>query len=137
MIDSKVVARVAQGLVRIQDIVENRWVYGGISDSDRAAIQKMYTESVESGLDHVDSSIGLFEFFKQQHQDTVNEITTVGTTGTTGTGTAGNVANTAPAAPGTVTNKPMSPQGIDALGQMLKSAGLNPSQLNQVISKAK
>jgi len=136
MIDSKVVSRIAMGLVRIQDIVENRWVYGNISDSDRAAIQKMYNESVDSGLDHNDSSFGLFEFFKQQHEEKLNEITTVGTTGTGGA-TAGNVANTAPASNSTVTNKPVTQQGVDALGQMLKSAGLNPSQLNQVLSKAK
>jgi hypothetical protein len=136
MIDSKVVSRIAMGLVRIQDIVENRWVYGNISDSDRAAIQKMYNESVDAGLDHNDSSLGLFEFFKQQHEEKLNEITTVGTTGTGGV-TDGNVANTAPASNSTVTNKPVTQQGVDALGQMLKSAGLNPSQLNQVLSKAK
>jgi hypothetical protein len=139
MIDSKVVSRIAMGLVRVQDIVEGRWVYGSISDSDRAAIQQMYNESVDAGLDHNDSSLGLFEFFKKQHEEKLNEITTVGTTGTVGTGgaTAGNVANTAPASAGTVTNKPVTQQGVDALGQMLKSAGLNPSQLNQVMSKAK
>lgn len=136
MIDSKVVSRIAMGLVRIQDIVENRWVYGSISDSDRAVIQQMYNESVDAGLDHNDSSLGLYEFFKKQHEEKLNEVGTVGTVGTTGAPT-GNVANTAPAATGTVTNKPMSQQGVDALGQMLKSAGLNPSQLNQVISKAK
>jgi hypothetical protein len=136
MIDSKVVSRIAMGLVRIQDIVENRWVYGSISDSDRAVIQHMYNESVDAGLDHNDSSLGLFEFFKRQHEEKLNEVGTVGTVGTTGAPT-GNVANTAPAATSTVTNKPMSQQGVDALGQMLKSAGLNPSQLNQVISKAK
>ena len=140
MIDSKVVSRIAMGLVRVQDIVEGRWVYGNISDSDRAAIQQMYNESVDAGLDHYDSSLSLFEFFKKQHEESLNEITTVGTTGTTGTAapaTTGNVANTAPASVGTVTNKPVTPQGVDALGQMLKSAGLNPSQLNQVMSKAK
>lgn len=136
MIDSKVVSRIAIGLVRVQDIVENRWVYGSISDSDRAVIQQMYNESVDAGLDHNDSSLGLYEFFKKQHEEKLNEVGTVGTVGTTGAPT-GNVANTAPAATGTVTNKPMSQQGVDALGQMLKSAGLNPSQLNQVISKAK
>lgn len=136
MIDSKVVSRIAMGLVRVQDIVESRWVYGGISDSDRAVIQQMYNESVDAGLDHNDSSLGLYEFFKKQHEEKLNEVGTVGTVGTTGAPT-GNVANTAPAATGTVTNKPMSQQGVDALGQMLKSAGLNPSQLNQVISKAK
>ena len=137
MIDSKVVSRIAMGLVRVQDIVEGRWVYGSISDSDRAAIRHMYNESVDAGLDHNDSSLGLYEFFKQQHEESLNEVGTIGTVGTTGAPTTGNVANTAPASAGTVTNKPVTQQGVDALGQMLKSAGLNPSQLNQVMSKAK
>jgi hypothetical protein len=137
MIDSKVVSRIAMGLVRVQDIVEGRWVYGSISDSDRAAIQQMYNESVDAGLDHNDSSLGLFEFFKNQYEEKLNEVGTVGTVATTGAPTAGNVANTAPATTNTVTNKPVTQQGVDALGQMLKSAGLNPSQLNQVMSKAK
>lgn len=57
-------------------------------------------------------------------------------------GTA-NVANTAPGS-GTVTStaptapvKPMPQQGVDALAQLIKSAGLSPSQLNQLVTKAK
>ena len=57
-------------------------------------------------------------------------------------GTA-NVANTAPGS-GTVTStaqtapvKPMPQQGVDALAQVIKSAGLSPSQLNQLVTKAK
>ena len=59
------------------------------------------------------------------------------------------VAGTANAAPGggTVTSatpstpeapvKPMPQQGVDALAQVIKSAGLSPSQLNQLVTKAK
>ena len=54
-------------------------------------------------------------------------------------GTA-NVANTAPGT-GTVSStappKPMPQQGVDALAQVIKSAGLTPSQLNQIVTKAK
>ena len=48
----------------------------------------------------------------------------------TGTGT---VSSTAPVAP----PKPMPQQGVDALAQVIKSAGLTPSQLNQIVTKAK
>ena len=49
-----------------------------------------------------------------------------------GTGT-GTVSSTQPVAP----VKPMPQQGVDALAQVIKSAGLTPSQLNQIVTKAK
>jgi hypothetical protein len=33
--------------------------------------------------------------------------------------------------------KPVTPQGVDALAQLLKSAGLNSTQLGQIMQKAK
>lgn len=60
--------------------------------------------------------------------------------------TTSNVANTKPAG-STVSNqqptapvtptKPMPQQAVDALAQVIKSAGLSPSQLNQMVTKAK
>ena len=51
------------------------------------------------------------------------------------------VANTAPVGSSVGTTqspaKPMTPQGVDALAQLLKSAGLNSSQLGQIMQKAK
>ena len=51
-------------------------------------------------------------------------------------------ANTAPAAGSSAgsaqpTAKPVTPQGVDALAQILKSAGLNSTQLGQIMQKAK
>jgi hypothetical protein len=46
-------------------------------------------------------------------------------------------ANAAPASQGAVQSKPVTPQGVDALAQIVKSAGLTPSQLGTVMSKAK
>ncbi len=51
-------------------------------------------------------------------------------------------ANTAPAAGSSAGSaqpaaKPVTPQGVDALAQLLKSAGLNSTQLGQIMQKAK
>jgi len=75
-------------------------------------------------------------------QELINEITAYGTSGTVGTGTpavpAAGAANVAAPKGNTVTStKPKTPQEIDAVAQVVKSAGLNPAQLNQVIAKAK
>lgn len=137
-ISSKLISRIATGLVRIDDIVENRRVYGGIALTDSDAIKQLVNESIAAGLDYNDTLIALQEYFTQQRDSKLNEVGTVGTVATTGTPTTGNVANTAPTSAGSVSSvKPITPQGIDSIGAMLKNAGLNPSQLSQVIAKAK
>ena len=62
-------------------------------------------------------------------------------TATAGTANVANVGNTAPIG-GTVSSvgpkaAPVTQQGVDALAQVIKSAGLTPSQLNQIVTKAK
>ena len=137
-ISSKLISRIAGGLVRIDDIVENRQIYGGIALTDSVAIKQMVDESVAAGLDYDDTLIAIQEYFAQQKDTELNEVGTIGTVGTTGLPTAANVANTAPTSAGTVTStKPITPQGIDSIASMLKNAGLNPSQLSQVMTKAK
>jgi len=137
-ISSKLISRIATGLVRIDDIVENRQVYGGIALTDSNTIKQMVDESIAAGLDYDDTLIALQEYFTQQRDYKLNEVGTVGTVATTGTPTTGNVANAAPTSAGSVSSvKPITPQEIDSFGAMLKNAGLNPSQLNQVITKAK
>ena len=77
-------------------------------------------------------------------QELINEITGIAT----GMPATGNVANTAPQGTGITSTgpkplttpvppKPKTPQEIDAMAQIVKNAGLNPTQLNQVILKAK
>lgn len=55
---------------------------------------------------------------------------------TTTTAPATPAANAAPASAGTVT-KPMTTQGVEALAQVIKNAGLTPSQLSTVTTLAK
>lgn len=69
----------------------------------------------------------------------INEVGTVPSIGSTAAPAAGNVANVTPQG-GTITSKPAAPatpDTIDAMAQMLKNAGLNPAQLNQIITKAR
>lgn len=81
---------------------------------------------------------------------TVQPVTAKPATGTSAGTTAANVANVSPAGSTTTTsqpapnssggapeNKPLSSQSIDALAQVIKSAGLNPTQISQLLSKAK
>ena len=127
------------GLVRIDDIMENRQVYGGIALADSSIIKQMIDESIADGMDYNDTLMGLLEYFKQKHNEELTEVGIIGTVATTGSGPAtGNVANATPGSAGTVSSaKPITPQGIESIGAMLKNAGLNPAQLGQVMAKAK
>lgn len=80
------------------------------------------------------------ESLKSYLSDILDEVATVpsvGTTRTTPGGTTANVANATPATSATVTSAPKTQQEIDAMAQILKNAGLNQSQLNQIIAKAR
>lgn len=135
--------RVVKNLVRIQDIVENKKVYGGLDTADRRLIVHSIKESMRGGLSFEDALTAMVEEFKQN----ISEVGTIGTVGTVGANPAttapgapakpGTTANAAPAAQSTVKSEPMSSQGIEALGQVLKNAGLTPGQLSTVVSKAR
>ena len=53
------------------------------------------------------------------------------------TTTTAPTANAAPASQGAVQSKPMTAQGVEALAQVIKNAGLTPSQLSTVTMLAK
>ncbi len=125
------VKRISEGLVRIEDILHDREIYGAITATERETIKSMVKESVRTGLSVEDSVLSLSEYFRQPDYK-LTEYTSVGPGGAT---TAN--ANVAPAASPAMTNKPIDTKGIDAMAQMLKNAGLTPQQLNQVTNKAK
>lgn len=56
-------------------------------------------------------------------------VPVIGPTNTTAPSTA---ANAAPASQGTVKTEPVTQQGVEALAQMIKNAGLTPSQKSTV-----
>lgn len=71
--------------------------------------------------------------------DLINEVATVPSVGTVAgsTNPTANVANTSPASSPTISSAPKTQQEIDAMAQILKNAGLNQAQLNQIIAKAR
>jgi hypothetical protein len=156
MINTKLLNRIVEGLVRIDDIVEDRDVYGGISQDERDIIKQSISESIDAGIDYGDSISALVEYFKhQQFVRAINEVGVIGTVGSTpATGaapapSAGAVtkppigqptANAAPTSAGTVTKPPPPPlnqQGLSAMAQMLANAGINQNQLATITSKAR
>lgn len=54
LIETKLAERISQGLVRVIDIVEDRRVYGGISDNDRAVIKAVYNTGLQEGIESSD-----------------------------------------------------------------------------------
>lgn len=129
--------RVVRNLVRIEDIVENRRVYGGVDRNDQRLVRAAIKESMRAGITFEDAILSMIEGFKEE----IDEVAPVGTTGTVAPGAKpaapATQANAAPASAGTVQSKPVSPQGVEALGQILRSAGLSPAQLSTVTSLAK
>lgn len=142
-ISLKLMRNIVEGLVRVDDLVLNRPVYGNPSVQDRRAVQKVVKEFAEYGIDYRDAVVELVEYFNHS----VNEIATIPTIGSVAP--AGNVAATGttvpgapakpavPGAPATQVKTPVTSQGVDALAQIVKNAGLNPGQLSQLTTKAK
>ena len=62
-------------------------------------------------------------------------VPVIGATPTTAP--AAPTANAAPASQGAVQSKPMTTQGVEALAQVIKNAGLTPSQLSTVTTLAR
>ena len=45
------IKRITSGLVRVQDIVDNRSLFGGITESDRSFINNIYKQGISEGID--------------------------------------------------------------------------------------
>lgn len=157
--------RVVKNLVRIQDIFENKKIYGGISTEDKKIIKSSIIESMGNGLAFEDAVLSMIEGFKEE----IGEVAPIGAIpGIAAPGQLPNPAQANIAPPGgtgqpvasqgavgvakpggtvkpvgtpvagtTVPGQPVSSQGVDALAQMLGRAGLSPAQLSSLASKAK
>ena len=95
--------------------------------------------SIEIKREYCDDEIvkKIQESLKSYLSEILDEVATVPSVGTTPGSTVANVANTAPTSLATVTSAPKTQQQIDSIAQILKNAGLNQSQLNQIIAKAR
>jgi hypothetical protein len=166
-ISSTLLNRIVEGLVRVNDIVEDKNVYGGITENERHFIKQSVNDLLESGIDYHDSVDSLVEYFKdQKYVRSINEVGVVGTVGqsagqaqTTPSASAGQAApttsagqttpptaaNTAPktttvgSTPGQTPKpaQPINPQGLAAMAQMLANAGLSSSQLGTLTNTVK
>ncbi len=152
----KLMRNIAEGLVRVDDLVLNRPVYGKPTDQDRRAVYRMVREFADAGIDYNDAVVELVEYFKHELSELAVAPTIpavggkpaiVAPTGTSVGSTTPPTANTAATTPGTVSSTapgaapvvapPVTQQGVDALAQMVKNAGLSPSQISTLMSKAK
>jgi len=81
-ISSTLLNRIVEGLVRVNDIVEDKNVYGGITENERHFIKQSVNDLLESGIDYHDSVDSLVEYFKdQKYVRSINEVGVVGTVG--------------------------------------------------------
>ena len=152
----KLMRNIAEGLVRVDDLVLNRPVYGKPTDQDRRAVYRMVREFADAGIDYNDAVVELVEYFKHELSELAVAPTIpavggkpaiVAPTGTSVGSTTPPTANTAATTPGTVSSTapgaapvvapPVTQQGVDALAHMVKNAGLSPSQISTLMAKAK
>jgi hypothetical protein len=126
------IKRISENLVRVDDIVNDRKVYGTITSNEKNAIKNLVHESSINGLDYEDAILSVTEYLKQ-FNTLVVEANVIGPTASTSANS--NVATGTTTT--STTQKPINQQVIDEIAQMVKNAGLNPSQLNQVMSKAR
>jgi len=126
---------IIKGLIRVQDIVEDCSVNESMTNSERDLIKLMVLESLQSGIEYQDALIALVEFLKQRDEP-IKEVGTIAPVAPGQTANADPTGTTTTSA-GQPADKPISQQGVDALAQMLKSAGLSSTQLSQIFNKAK
>lgn len=65
-INPKLARRIAEGLVRVDDILNNGYVYGGISDQDRQRIRETIDSAQQLGIDYTDAVNSLVEYLADE-----------------------------------------------------------------------
>lgn len=126
-----IIKRISENLIRVEDIVKDQPVYGAINNNEISFIKSLVKESTTNGLAYDDAVIAVTEYVKQLNLPVV-EVNVIGPSSST--------ANANVEANSTTTStmqKPLDQKGIDAIAQLVRNSGLNPSQMNQVVSKAR
>jgi len=117
--------RINTGLVRIEDIIADRRVYGGISKSDRNIVKSLYEQALHSGIDKSDAIYNI--------ESLIQEIITPVTTSRSIT--PPKPTGTAPMTAQAIT--PPSPAANVQIGQQSSSTQtttLNPKDLEKSIN---
>lgn len=134
--DAKLMRNIAEGLVRMDDLVLNRPVYGNPSVTDRRVVQRMVREFAEAGIDYRDAVVELVEYFRQEtiKEDGLPSIPPLPTAAPAAAAPA-----VAPAATTTttaaVTPDEAAKQEAAALAKIQANAGLK-GQLDQLVTKS-
>lgn len=130
-ISHDLITRIARDLVRVQDIIANKKIYGGITESERQAIKETYARAHSNNISKQD----IFDSIVELCRSHLNEISPV--MPVTAMSTASNQVNKSPAAAatGAQTNRPVTPADTAAnISMQLKS--LNPQELQRGIDAA-
>ena len=133
--DAKLMHNIAEGLVRMDDLVLNRPVYGNPSVTDRRVVQRMVREFAEAGIDYRDAVVELVEYFRQEtiKEDGLPSIPPLPTAAPAAAAPA--VAPAAAATTAAVTPDEAAKQEAAALAKIQANAGLK-GQLDQLVTKS-
>ncbi len=123
--DTGLVSRITENLVRIQDIVENRRIYGGISEQDRNAIRGLYQQGRRLGIEHNDLVESIRNYIMEIGP--IMPVTAMSTTTPAKTATAAT-------APGTQTARPVNQPQPAANISIQQQPTTNPKELEKAIS---
>jgi hypothetical protein len=119
--------RIVNDLVRISDIVENRKIFGGITEGEEQAIKEAVQLGLNSEIEKDDTFESLLEYFRS-HLAEIGPIMPV-----TGMNQSSIKSPAQNAAAGTVTNRPVTP-AEKAANIAVQMKSLNPAELEKNIS---
>lgn len=125
------VTRIARDLVRVEDIIKDKKIYGGITESQKQAIKQAHAQAHLNNISEQD----IFDSITELCRSHLREIGPIGPV--TAMTPPSNQANKSPAAAatGAQTNRPVTPADTAAnISMQLKS--LNPQELQRGIDTA-
>lgn len=127
-ISSKLMTRIVNDLVRLDDIVEGKKIYGSITEQERRFICDLMQEAKNNGIDRSDIIESIKEYFKNTLVE-IGPITPITASPTTVVKTAQQTAT-----PNASTQRPVTPADKAAnVAVQLKS--MNPQQLQKELEK--
>lgn len=139
-INKTLIQRIAEGLVRVEDILEGKQVYGGIGEGDRKAIKNAFYDAVERGWRYDDIIDSLVERCKLE--GTLQETTIGVVSPATSIPTPPKPAGTSPQTPNAISqvapaanvqigsqqiNKPTTQQDLDNLAKGIEKTMKDPN----------
>lgn len=131
-IEQSLLKRIAEGLVRIEDILEGNEVYGGINDTDRKAIKDAFYDAMGRGWQYDDIVESLVEGVKIEVNLREASIGTIGTIPKIPT--VPKPASTAPQTPQAITQVPPA-ANVQISGTPVQNTPVDPKELEKAIDQ--